>query len=67
MSKLRLDDPLTSYREFISDFVDIIEALPRVLTHATGPVDMSSLGMHLKIDNKRHSRILKRLDAIMRS
>jgi hypothetical protein len=35
-----LDDPLASYREFIADFVDIIEALPRVLKHATGPVDM---------------------------
>ncbi|MDW5614063.1 MULTISPECIES: hypothetical protein [Mycolicibacterium] len=62
-----LDDPLASYREFIADFVDIIEALPRVLKHATGPVDMGSLGLYLKIDDKKHSRILKRLDAITRS
>ncbi|ANI38128.1 hypothetical protein [Mycolicibacterium vaccae] len=59
-----LDDPLASYREFIADFVDVIEALPKVLKHATGPVDMGSLGLYLKIDDKRHSRILKRLDAI---
>ncbi|MDZ4235593.1 MAG: hypothetical protein U1C73_17955, partial [Dietzia sp.] len=49
------------------DFVDIIEALPRVLKHATGPVDIGALGMYLKVDDKRHSRILKRLDAIKQS
>jgi hypothetical protein len=62
-----LDDPLTSYREFIADFVDLIEALPRVLAHATGTVDMGSLGLYLKIDDKRYSRILKRLDVITQS
>lgn len=62
-----LDDPIQSYREFIADYVDVIESLPRVFEHATGTVDMGSLGLYLKIDDKRHTRIITRLDAITRS
>lgn len=62
-----LDDPIQSFREFIADYVDIVDALPRVLEHATGDVNMGSLGLFIKIDDKRHTRIIRRLDAITRA
>lgn len=62
-----LNIPLQSYREFIAEFVDLIEALPRVLGHATGDIDLGSLGLYIKIDDRLQSRIYKRLDAITRS
>lgn len=61
---LILYGPLASYQEFIGDFVDLIEALPRVFEHAKGTVDMGTLGLYLTIDDKRYSRLLNRLDAI---
>jgi hypothetical protein len=59
-----LNGPLQSYREFIGDFVDVVNALPRVLQHASGTVDMGSLALYLSVDDKRYARMLKRLDAI---
>ena len=59
--------PLQSYREFTAEFVDVVEALPRVLQHATGPIDLGNLGLYIKIDDKLQSRIYRRLDAISRS
>lgn len=59
-----LDAPLRSYREFIDEFAAVIRALPRVLPHASGPVDLGSLGLYISIDNTLHSRILRRLDEI---
>lgn len=62
-----LDIPLQSYREFIGEYVDIIEALPRVLGHATGDINLGSLGLYIKIDDRLQSRIYKRLGAISKS
>lgn len=62
-----LDIPLQSYREFIAEYVDIIKALPRVLGHATGDIDLGSLGLYMKIDDRLQSRIYRRLDAITQS
>lgn len=59
-----LDAPLQSFREFIDEFAAVVEALPRVLPHASGPVDLGSLGLYMSVDDRLHSRILRRLDEI---
>jgi hypothetical protein len=62
-----LDIPLQSYREFIGELVDVIEALPQLLQHATGVVNMGSVVLDIDIDDQLRSRIFKRLEAISRS
>lgn len=62
-----LDIPLQSYREFIGELVDVIEALPQLLQHATGVVNMGSVVLDVDIDDQLRSRIFKRLEAISRS
>lgn len=59
--------PLQSCREFTADFVDVVDALPRVLRHATGTVDLGNLGLYIRIDDTLQSRIYKRLEAIRQS
>jgi hypothetical protein len=59
-----LDIPLQSYREFIDEYVDIVDSFPRVLEHATGDIHLGSLALYINIDDKVQSRIYKRLDAI---
>ena len=60
------DVPLQSYRVFIADMVDVVEALPKVLQHATGDVHMGSVVLDLDLDAQLESRIFKRLRAISR-
>ncbi|ORB28031.1 hypothetical protein [Mycolicibacterium parafortuitum] len=62
-----LHGPVASIQQFIADFVDVVNALPRVLKHATGPVDLGSLALYLSVDDKRFKGIIKRLDAIKQS
>ena len=61
---LLLDAQLQSFREFIDDFVDVVEALPRVLGHATGPVNLGNLGLYLSVDDMVRTRMFKRIDEI---
>lgn len=61
---LLIDAQLQSFREFVTDFVDVVEALPRVLDHATGTVHLGSLGLYLSIDDAIRKRMFERLDAI---
>lgn len=61
---LLLDGQLQSFREFIDDFVDVVEALPRVLGHATGPVNLGNLGLYLSVDDTVRTRMFKRMDEI---
>lgn len=61
---LLIDGQLQSFREFIDDFVDVIESLPRVLGHASGPVHLGNLGLYLSVDDTVRTRMFKRIDAI---
>ncbi|WP_349269882.1 hypothetical protein MPNTM1_00391 [Mycolicibacterium parafortuitum] len=62
-----LHGPIASIQQFIADFVDVVNALPRVLKHSTGTVDLGSLALYLSIDDKRFKSILRRIDAIKQS
>ncbi len=62
-----LDIPLQSYREFIGELVDVVEALPQVLQHATGDMHMGSVVLDIDVDDQLRSRIFKRLEAISKS
>ncbi|BBX66560.1 hypothetical protein [Mycolicibacterium psychrotolerans] len=61
-----LDAPLQSFREFTGEYVDIIEALPRVLEHATGTIHLGGLALDLDIDDDLLSATEKRLHAMAR-
>lgn len=61
---LLIDDQLQSFREFINEFVDVIEALPRILAHATGTVNLGGLGLYLSVDETVRTRMFQRIDAI---
>jgi hypothetical protein len=60
-----LDMPLQGIREFTAEYVDIIEALPRVLEHATGTIHLGGLALDLDIDDDLLSRTEKRLHAMV--
>jgi len=62
-----LDIPLQSYREFIGELVDVVEALPQVLQHATGVVHLGAVALEIDIDDQLRSRFFKRLEVISRS
>lgn len=62
-----LETPLQGYREFIDELVGVIEALPRVLLHATGVINMGQIQLHMEADDRLMSRTFKRLRAISRS
>ena len=64
---LLVEGQLHSFREFIDDFVDVIEALPRLFAHSDGPLDLGSLGLYLTIDDTIRTRMFQRMDAIMGS
>lgn len=59
-----LDGPLQNFREFIGDYVDLMNALPVLLDGTTGTVELDPISLYIKFDSERHSRIRKRLDAI---
>ncbi|KGI66862.1 hypothetical protein MJO55_04420 [Mycolicibacterium rufum] len=61
-----LDAPLQGFREFTAEYVDIIEALPRVLAHATGAIHLGGLALDIDVDDHLLSRIEKRLQAMSR-
>lgn len=61
-----LDAPLRGFREFTAEYVAIIEALPRVLEHATGAIHLGGLALDLDVDDHLLSRTEKRLQAISR-
>jgi hypothetical protein len=61
-----LDMPLQGIRGFTAEYVDIIEALPRVLEHATGTIHLGGLALDLDVDDDLLSRTEKRLHAMVR-
>ena len=61
-----LDAPLQGFRQFTAEYVDIIDALPRVLAHATGAIHLGGLALDIDVDDHLLSRIEKRLQAVSR-
>lgn len=61
-----LDAPLQSFREFTTEYIAIIEALPRVLAHATGAIHLGGLALDLNVDDHLLSLTEKRLQAMSR-
>ncbi len=61
-----LDAPLQGFREFTAEYVDIIEALPRVLAHASGAIHLGGLALDLDVDDELLSMTEKRLHAMSR-
>ena len=61
-----LNAPLQGFREFTAEYVDIIEALPRVLAHATGAIHLGGLALDIDVDDHLLSRTEKRLQAMSR-
>lgn len=61
-----LDMPLQGFREFTAEYVDIIEALPRVLEHATGTIHLGGLALDLDVDDDLLSATEKRLHVMTR-
>ncbi|MDY6998625.1 MAG: hypothetical protein SW019_18665 [Actinomycetota bacterium] len=59
-----LDTPLQSFGEFIAEFVEVIESLPRVLQHATGTVHLGAIVLDIDFDDQLRARVFARLDAI---
>ena len=62
-----LDAPLQGYREFIADMVDVVEALPKVLQHATDDVNMGSVVLDIDLDSHLAPGLFKRLVAMSKS
>ena len=62
-----LDTPLQSYREFITEYVEIIESLPRIFEHASGTVHLGAVVLDIDFDERVRSRVFKRLAAISRT
>lgn len=62
-----LDVPLQGYRDFTAEFVDLVEALPQVLQHASGVIEMGTIELHMEVDDHLMSRTFKRLRAISQS
>lgn len=58
------DKPLQTYRTFIAEYVEVIESLPQVLEHATGPVHLGNIVMELEYDARLFKRIFNRLKEI---
>lgn len=61
-----LDMPLQGIRDFTAEYVEIIEALPRVLEHATGTIHLGGLALDLDVDDDLLSTTEKRLHAMVR-
>jgi hypothetical protein len=60
-----LDGPLQSFREFIDEFVEVVDMIPGVVEHSSeGVVHLGSLGLFMKVDDRVRSRLFRRLDRI---
>ncbi|MGD9620068.1 MAG: hypothetical protein AB7G47_07240 [Mycolicibacterium sp.] len=61
-----LDMPLQTYRTFIAEYVEVVESLPQVFEHATGPIHLGNIVMELECDDRLFKRIFKRLKEVSR-
>ncbi|AFM15612.1 hypothetical protein Mycch_0796 [Mycolicibacterium chubuense NBB4] len=61
-----LNNPLQSYREFVTEYVDVINALPGVLEHATGTVHLGAIGLCIDLDDVLFDTTYSRLKAMGR-
>lgn len=64
---LQRQAPLQSYREFITEYVEIVESLPRIFQHASGTVHLGAVVLDIDFDKRLHKRVFKRLEAISRT
>ena len=62
-----LDSPLQSYREFITELVEVVESLPKVFEHASGTVHLGAVVLDIDFDERLRKRVFRRLDALARS
>jgi len=56
--------PLQGYRAFVTEYVDVVEALPRALEHARGSIDIGSITLDMEVDDALFARTQRRLTAL---
>jgi len=62
-----LDMPLQGYRAFVTEYVDVVDALPRALDHARGSINLGSIALDMEVDDALFARTQRRLAALSQS
>ncbi|TRW86174.1 hypothetical protein FK535_06770 [Mycolicibacterium sp. 018/SC-01/001] len=61
-----LDTPVRGFSQFFDDYVEVAEALPRLLEHVTGRLEVPAIVLDLTIDDALFDTTTARLEAMQR-
>lgn len=61
-----LATPVQSFREFVDEYLEVVECLPRLLEHTSGPIQVPAIGLDLRIDDALFDTTTARLQALQR-
>lgn len=61
-----LDTPVQGFREFVDEYVEVADALPRLLEHVTGRLEVPAIVLDLAIDDTLFDTTTARLRAMQR-
>ncbi|MCG7594958.1 hypothetical protein [Mycobacterium sp. PSTR-4-N] len=61
-----LNTPVQSFDEFITEYLEVVDALPRLLEHSSGPLEIPAIGIDLRIDDALFDTTTARLEAMQR-
>ncbi|UXA18820.1 hypothetical protein [Mycobacterium sp. SMC-4] len=59
-----LHEPLEAYRVFIDELVELVDAFPRILSHANGTIDLGAIALDVKSDEALLDRLKARCNEI---
>lgn len=61
-----LDTPIRGFQEFVDEYVEVVDALPRLLEHVTGRLEVPAIVLDLAIDDTLFDTTTTRLQAMQR-